>query len=57
MFYIRARDAAGYITLRRDTREGALKKAEELKDMGYFEVEILIERQDIDLAGQTTGAL
>jgi len=30
-FYIRARDAAGCLTLRRDIREAAAKKAEELK--------------------------
>ena len=42
-FYIRARDAAGYITLRRDTREAAEKKADELREMGCFEVEIIEE--------------
>ena len=44
-FYIHARDAVGCITLRRDTREAAVKKAEELKDMGYFEVEISEQAQ------------
>jgi len=42
-FYIHARDGAGGITLRRETREAAAKKAEELEQMGYFEVEILEE--------------
>jgi len=42
-FYIHARDGAGCITLRRETREAAAKKAEELEQMGYFEVEILEE--------------
>jgi hypothetical protein len=39
-FYIRARDSAGSLTLRRDVREAAAKKAEELEAIGYFEVEI-----------------
>jgi hypothetical protein len=38
-FYVRARDAAGYITLRRDTKEAAEKKAEELRELGCFEIE------------------
>ena len=42
-FYIHARDAAGCITLRRETREAAVKKAEELKQIGCFEVEIVEE--------------
>jgi hypothetical protein len=42
-FYIHARDAAGCITLRRETREAAAKKAEELEQMGCFEVEIMEE--------------
>jgi hypothetical protein len=29
------------IVLRRNTREAAQKKAEELRDMGWFEVEII----------------
>ena len=44
-FYIRARDASGYITLRRDTKEAAEKKADELREMGCFEVEIVEEAQ------------
>jgi len=40
-FYVRARDAAGYITLRRDTKEAAEKKAEELRQSGYFDIEIV----------------
>lgn len=40
-YLIHARDAAGCITLRRDSREAAEKKAEELRAMGYFEVEIV----------------
>jgi hypothetical protein len=42
-FYIHARDAAGCITLRRDTQEAAAKKAEELRDLGYFDIEITEE--------------
>ncbi len=40
-FYVRARDASGYITLRRDTREAAEKKAAELRELGCFEIEII----------------
>jgi hypothetical protein len=40
-FYIRARDAAGYITLRRNTKEAAEKKAEELRELGCFDIEIV----------------
>jgi predicted RNase H-like HicB family nuclease len=40
-FYIHARDAAGCITLRRETLEAAVKKAEELEQMGCFEVGIV----------------
>ena len=42
-FYVRARDAAGYITLRRDSREAAEKKAAELRELGCFEIEIIEE--------------
>jgi hypothetical protein len=45
-FYIRARDAAGCLTLRRDIQEAAAKKAEELQAMGYFEVEITEEAEN-----------
>jgi hypothetical protein len=45
-FFIHARDAAGCITLRRESREAAAKKAEELRAMGYFEVEI-VEQAEI----------
>jgi hypothetical protein len=45
-FYIRARDAAGRLTLRRDIREAAAKKAEELEAMGYLEVEITEEAKN-----------
>jgi hypothetical protein len=41
--YIRARDAAGCISLRRDSQEAAVKKAEELRDTGYFDIEITEE--------------
>ena len=44
-FYIRARDAAGYITLRRDTKEAAEKKAEELRELGCFDIEIAEDAQ------------
>jgi hypothetical protein len=44
-YYVRARDAAGYITLRRQTREAAEKKAEELRQSGYFDIEIVEDVQ------------
>jgi hypothetical protein len=44
-FFIHARDAAGRITLRRDTRDAAAKKADELKDLGYFDIEITEESE------------
>jgi hypothetical protein len=44
-YYVRARDAAGYITLRRDTREAAEKKAAELRELGCFEIEIVEDVQ------------
>ncbi|MEY9184577.1 hypothetical protein ABIG06_006141 [Bradyrhizobium sp. USDA 326] len=40
-YFVCARDGAGRIILKRDTREAAEKKAAELRDMGYFEVEII----------------
>ena len=43
-FAIIARDSAGQVTLNRETREAAEKKAAELRDTGCFEVEI-VERQ------------
>jgi hypothetical protein len=44
-FYVRARDASGYITLRRDSREAAEKKAAELREFGCFEIEIIENAQ------------
>lgn len=44
-FYVRARDTAGYITLRRETKEAAEKKAAELRELGCFEIEILEEAE------------
>jgi hypothetical protein len=40
-YFVCARDGAGRIILKRDTREAAEKKAAELRELGYFEVEIL----------------
>jgi predicted RNase H-like HicB family nuclease len=40
-YYIHARDIVGCITLRRDTPEAAVKKAEELRQMGYFDIDIV----------------
>jgi hypothetical protein len=52
-YFIHARDGASRITLRRQTREAALKKARELEDHGWFEVEIETEEpvgQPLDAA-------
>jgi hypothetical protein len=40
-FEIHARDGTAMIVLRRNTRLAAQKKAEELRDMGWFDVEIV----------------
>ena len=40
-FEIHARDGTAMIVLRRNTRDAAQKKAEELRDMGWFDVEIV----------------
>jgi hypothetical protein len=42
-YFIYARDGTGQIILRRESEDAALKKAHELKEMGWFDVEI---RQD-----------
>jgi hypothetical protein len=42
-YFIYARDGTGQIVLKRDSEDAALKKARELKEMGWYEVEI---RQD-----------
>ena len=41
--FIYARDGTSQIVLKRDSEDAALKKARELKEMGWFEVEV---RQD-----------
>jgi hypothetical protein len=40
-YFICARDGAGQLILKRNTREAAEKKAAELRDMGCFEVNIV----------------
>jgi hypothetical protein len=42
-YFIYARDGTSQIVLKRDSEDAAAKKARELKEMGWFEVEI---RQD-----------
>ncbi|GLR96759.1 MULTISPECIES: hypothetical protein [Bradyrhizobium] len=42
-YFVCARDGAGQIILKRDTREAAEKKAADLRDMGYFEVEVVVK--------------
>jgi nucleoid DNA-binding protein len=39
-YLILARDGTSQIVLKRDSEDAAEKKARELKDMGWFEVEI-----------------
>jgi len=42
-YFISARDGTSQIVLKRDSEDAAAKKARELKEMGWFEVEV---RQD-----------
>jgi hypothetical protein len=39
-YFIYARDGTSQIVLKRDSEDAAVKKARELKEMGWFEVEI-----------------
>ena len=39
-YFIFARDGAGRIILKRDSREAAEKKAREAEDLGWFDVQI-----------------
>lgn len=45
-YFVCARDGAGQIILKRDTMEAAEKKAAELRDIGYFEVEIIAKGEE-----------
>jgi hypothetical protein len=47
-YFIYARDGVGLVVLRRDSQEAAQKRAAELKDMGWF---------DIDIAEEDDGAV
>jgi NAD(P)-dependent dehydrogenase (short-subunit alcohol dehydrogenase family) len=42
-YFIYARDGAGLVVLRRDSEEAAQKRAAELKDMGWFDIDITEE--------------
>jgi hypothetical protein len=42
-FFIYARDGAGVVVLRRDSEEAARRRAAELKDMGWFDIDITEE--------------
>jgi hypothetical protein len=42
-FFIYARDGAGLVVLRRDSEEAAQRRAAELKDMGWFDIDITEE--------------
>jgi hypothetical protein len=44
-YFIYARDGTSQIVLKRDNEDGALKKARELKEIGWFEVEIRQDRK------------
>ncbi len=39
-FYVKALDSSGYVTLRRETAQAAVKRARELIEQKYREVEI-----------------
>ncbi len=47
-YFILARDGTSQIVLKRDSEDAAEKKARELKDMGWFDVEI---RPEMDPGG------
>jgi hypothetical protein len=53
IFLIHARDGASKITLRRETRDAALKKAGELEHHGWFDVEVELELMPSSLLGST----
>jgi hypothetical protein len=42
-YFIYARDGVGLVVLRRDSQEAAQKRAAELKDMGWFDIDIAEE--------------
>jgi len=44
-YFISARDGTSQIVLKRDSEDAALKKARELKEMGWFDVEIRPEQE------------
>jgi hypothetical protein len=44
-YFIHARDGAGLVVLKRETQEAALKKAAELKERGWLEVEVFQDEQ------------
>jgi hypothetical protein len=45
-YFIYARDGVGLVVLRRDSEEAAQKRAAELKDMGWFDIDIAEEEDD-----------
>lgn len=51
-YFIYARDGAGLVVLRRDSEEAAQRRAAELKDMGWFDIDITEE----DDSGSETAA-
>jgi hypothetical protein len=42
-YFIYARDSVGLVVLRRDSEEAAQKRAAELKEMGWFDIDIAEE--------------
>jgi hypothetical protein len=42
-YFIYARDGAGLVVLRRDSEEAARKRAAELREMGWFDIDIAEE--------------
>jgi hypothetical protein len=53
-YFILARDGTSQIVLKRDSEDAAEKKARELKEMGWFDVEIR-EGQGLGAASTAPG--
>lgn len=45
-YFIFARDGTSRIVLKRDTKEAAEKKARELKELGWFDVDVKVEADE-----------
>ena len=54
-FFIYARDGAGVVVLRRDSEEAAHRRPAELREMGWFDIDIA-EEDDADSESATRKA-